>query len=59
MHINENGGVSYRVVCDGNVLLDSVTKFVAEQFVATLNTNTKEKVEIQPVTEDGLQVLLG
>ena len=45
MHINENEVVSYRVVCDGNVLLDSVTKFVAERFVATLNTNTKEKVE--------------
>lgn len=59
MHINENEVISYRVVCEGSVLLDSVPKSVAEQFVSTLNTNTKEKVEIQPVTQDGLQVLLG
>lgn len=59
MYINENEVVTYRVVCDGNILLDSVTRFVAEQFVSTLNTNTKESVEIQPVTRDGLQVLLG
>lgn len=59
MNLNENEAVSYRVVCDGNILLESVPKFVAEQFVSTLSTHVKETVEIIPVTSDGLQVLLG
>lgn len=59
MNLTENETIKYQVVCDDNVLLESVTKSVAESFVATLAASVQERVQIVPVTKDGLQVLLG
>lgn len=59
MNLAENETISYRVVYESNVLLESVPRSVAEQFVATLSKNVQENVAIIPVTNDGLQVLLG
>lgn len=59
MNLAENETIQYRVVYEGNVLLESVPRTVAEQFVSTLTKNVQENVAIVPVTQDGLQVLLG
>jgi hypothetical protein len=57
--LQENETVRYRVMCGENVLLESTSKHVAENFIATLSKSTQEQVLIIPVTADGLQVLLG
>lgn len=57
--LSENETIRYKVVYEGNVLLASVPKSVAESFIATLGKTIQESVEIIPVTDDGLQVLLG
>jgi hypothetical protein len=59
MNLTETQDIRYRVVCEGNVLLESVSKTVAEQFVSTLNRGVQERVQIVPITDQGLQVLLG
>lgn len=59
MKLQENETIRYKVVYGDKTLLDSVPKSVAEQFVSTLGKNVQESVVIIPVTEDGLQVLLG
>lgn len=57
--LTEDETIRYRVVYDGNVLLESATRSVAENFVSTLTRNVQESVQIVPVTNDGMQVLLG
>ncbi len=57
--LSENETIRYKVVYDGKILLDSVPKSVAENFIGTLDKTIQESVNIIPVTEDGLQVLLG
>ena len=57
--LQENETISYKVIYGDKVLLDSVPKSVAEQFVSTLGKSVQEAVQIIPVTNDGLQVLLG
>ncbi len=59
MNLTEHESIKYRVIYEGNVLLESVPRSVAEQFVATLSRGVQENVAIVPVTDDGLQVLLG
>ena len=59
MNLTEHETINYRVIYEGNVLLESVPRSVAEQFVATLSRGVQENVTIVPVTNDGLQVLLG
>jgi hypothetical protein len=59
MNLTENNIVTYRVVYAGNVLLETASKPVADQFVAGLNKDVQEQVRIVPVTDAGLQVLLG
>lgn len=59
MNLTEHETISYRVIYEGNVLLESVPRSVAEQFVSTLSRGVQENVAIVPVTNDGLQVLLG
>lgn len=59
MNLTEHESIKYRVIYEGNVLLESVPRSVAEQFVATLSRGVQENVTIVPVTNDGLQVLLG
>jgi len=59
MNLQENETIRYRVVYADNVLLESVPKTVAENFVSTLSRAVQESVEIVPVTSDGSQVLLG
>jgi hypothetical protein len=59
MNLKENETVTFRVVYAGSILLESVPKSVAETFVSKLSRGVQESVEIVPVTEDGLQVLLG
>ena len=55
----ENENISYSVVHRGAVLLESVPKVVALNFVSTLTRDVQEHTDIVPVTQDGLQVLLG
>lgn len=57
--LKEETKIKYRVICLGNVLLDNVTMRVAENFISTLTESTQEQAKIVPITEDGLQVLLG
>jgi len=57
--INENQQIKFRVVCSGNVLLETVSRSVAEQFVSTLTESTQKNVQIVPLTNSGAQVLLG
>lgn len=59
MNLTETQEIRYRVVCDHNVLLEAVPKLVAEQFVSTLSRGVQERVVIVPITDEGLQVLLG
>lgn len=59
MQLTENEVVKYRVVHNGSILLESVPKLVAEQFVGSLAKTIQETVEIVPVTSDGMQILLG
>lgn len=59
MNLTEHESIKYRVIYEDNVLLESVSRSVAEQFVATLSRGVQENVAIVPVTNDGLQVLLG
>jgi hypothetical protein len=59
MKLNENVNIKYRVVYNNNTLLESVPKSVADNFVSTLAKNVQENVSIIPITDDGLQVLLG
>ena len=59
MQLTENEVVKYRVIHNGSILLESVPKLVAEQFVASLAKTIQETVEIVPVTSDGMQILLG
>lgn len=59
MNLTEHESIKYRVIYEDNVLLESVSRSVAEQFVATLSRGVQENVAIVPVTDDGLQVLLG
>ena len=59
MNLTEHESIKYRVIYEGNVLLESVPRSVAETFVASLSRNVQENVAIVPVTNDGLQVLLG
>lgn len=59
MNLTENETIKYQVVCDDSILLESVTRNVAENFVSTLATSVQERVQIVPITTDGLQVLLG
>lgn len=59
MNLTENEIINYRVVHNGSVLLESVPRMVAENFVSTLAKDVQENVNIVPVTQDGLQVLLG
>ncbi len=59
MNLTEHESIKYRVIYEGNVLLESVPRSVAEHFVATLSRGVQENVAIVPVTDDGLQVLLG
>lgn len=51
--------ISYRVLCDNNILLESPSKQCAENFVSSLAQSTQKNVSIVTVTGDGLQVLLG
>lgn len=55
----ENEELKYRVVCQGSVLLEAVSKTIAEQFVSKLAKSTQREVQIIPITSDGNQVLLG
>lgn len=57
--INEHTMVEYKVVYEGNVLLEHVSKMVAENYIAGLPKQVKESVKLIPITNDGLQVLLG
>lgn len=59
MNLSEHEIIKYRVVYAGNVLLESVPRAVAEQFIANLAKNVQENAQIVPVTDNGQQVLLG
>ena len=59
MNLQENETIRYRAVYSGNVLMESTSKAVIEQFVGTLSKQVQESVQIVPVTETGSQVLLG
>lgn len=59
MSITENNKVAYRVMLHGSVMLDNVSKNVAEAFIATLTANTQSEIELVPVTQLGEQVLFG
>lgn len=59
MNLTENEIINYRVVHNGSTLLESVPRTIAENFVSTLAKDIQENVSIVPVTQDGLQVLLG
>lgn len=58
-NLTENEELRFRVVCQGSVLLEAVSRAIAERFVAKLTGETQREVQIVPVTQDGNQVLLG
>lgn len=57
--INETETITYRVVHGKDILLESVSKTIAENFVSKLDKTVQEKAQILPVTGDGKQILLG
>ncbi len=57
--IKETQQIKFRVVCSGNVLLETPSKSAAERFVASLTESTQQNVQIVPITTGGAQVLLG
>lgn len=52
-----NNDVTYRLVLEGNVMLDNVSKQVAESFISKLTPETQGKIILMPVTQLGEQVL--
>lgn len=49
--------VKYRVLVDGKILNESMTKTLADVFVSNLNEDMKQKAKIVPIMEDGRQLL--
>lgn len=59
MNLTENETLKYNVKIGDKVLLETFSKATAEQFISTLTGDAQSKAVIVPVTQDGLQVLLG
>lgn len=49
----------YNVVIDGIVQKFNVPKIVAENYIMTLDETDQRSATMVPVTEDGLEILLG
>jgi hypothetical protein len=57
--INETATIKYQVKLGNQVLTESHSRPVVEQFITTLSEEQRQKAVIVPVTEAGQQVLFG
>ena len=57
--INGNDTVKYCVVVEGKTVSESVTRFLAEQFVASLPSEQRIKAQVITMTNEGQQLLFG
>lgn len=56
--INEQETMKFRVVVGSKVLLEAISKTMAEQFIATLDPSTQTEARIIPITKEGKEFLL-
>lgn len=53
----QDSQVKYRVLVDGKILNESMTKTLADVFVSGLDEDAKAKATIIPIVQDGRQLL--
>ena len=57
--LKENPSIKYRVQVNGVTLNESMSEYLAEQFISTLLPEQRSKAVIVPITEAGQQILFG